>query len=388
MQKKINIKIKLKADIASKIIRLNNSAIKLINYILWPLNKNKNINKICIHRVGAIGDMLCILPAIYSIRKKYPEAHITLLTSTGKNATSGISNFAAALPWIDCIENYVVQNKTFESMLSLMRKIRSQKIDMWVAMPQNSTNIKREIRDMIFAKLSGSKWAMGFNVRIIGLYKKEQALVNEFIKEGDYYIKLFKNGGIGKEPDQEKYIHLPNGIDFLKASVNFNSYRVPTLLIAPGAKRQTNRWPVERFSEIANRWVNKGGLVVVVGSENEVEIGAEIEKINEKKIINLCGKTTLIETLSLMKRCSVALTNDSGPMHMAAAVELPLVVVFSARDFPVLWYPTGSRSTILRKLVECSPCLAENCFNNNLCLKNITTDEVWSNIESHYIITH
>ena len=377
-------KIKIKASVASKIIELKNSTVRLINYILWPLGETKNIKKICIHRVGAIGDMLCILPAVYSIRKKYPEAHITLLTSTGKTGISGLSNFASALPWIDCIKNYEVKNNKFEYILALVRQLRSEKIDVWVAMPQNSTNIKREIRDMIFAKLSGANWGVGFNIRTTHLYKKEQALVNEFAKESDYYLKLFKNKGVGEELNKEIYIQLPSESDIHVVSKDFNSDRAPTLLIAPGAKRQTNRWPVERFSEIAKRWVNKGGLVVVVGAEAELKIGAEIERINEKKIINLCGKTTLIETLSLMKRCTVALTNDSGPMHMAAAVELPLVVVFSARDFPVLWYPTGSGSTILRKKVECSPCLAENCFANNLCLQNITIDEVWSNIKAHY----
>ena len=156
------------------------------------------------------------------------------------------------------------------------------------------------------------------------------------------------------------------------------------MLIGPGAKRQTNKWPKERFSEIAKRWTNLGGFVIIIGAANDKADGEQLKAVNKEKIENLAGETTLIETLCLMKNCTVALTNDSGPMHMASAVELPLVVAFSARDFPVLWFPNGSENNVIRKMVECSPCLAEDCKNNNICLETITVDEVWEKVKLHY----
>jgi ADP-heptose:LPS heptosyltransferase len=86
-----------------------------------------------------------------------------------------------------------------------------------------------------------------------------------------------------------------------------------------------------------------------------------------------------------MKLATLFVGNDSGPMHMAASVGVPCVVAFSARDYPVKWYPSGSKNVIFRKDVACSPCINEVCTNNNLCLDLISIDELWSGVSKFLI---
>ena len=150
------------------------------------------------------------------------------------------------------------------------------------------------------------------------------------------------------------------------------------MALAPGGKRCLNRWPIDRFAEVGRRWVESGGCVVVVGGENEKALGKLIEGQCGSTVLNLCGQTSVLETTEVLKNCGVLVTNDSGPMHLAALVGTPCVAVFSARDFPNKWFPRGVGHTVLRSEVDCSPCLLEECLNDHLCLTNIHVEEVWA----------
>lgn len=379
--------VQLKSQIALLIIELSNCAIWTMRNLLWPLKRPNNFKRICIHRIGTIGDTLCVLPVIYSIRKKYPNARITILTSTGSISNYGLSKLSSVLPWVDYIYDYTEKGKiSIVGKVSILKRLRRSHFDLWVALPQSSTTITRELRDMLMARMTGVKWAIGFNVRTTTFFKHEQAISRNFKNEAEFLQTLVLKAGIAINHDDETCLQIP-------VNLNINSHsrvdqmiktRMPILVIAPGAKRQTNRWAVERFSEVARRWADRSGYVVVVGSTSDEASGKQIAGINSNQILNFCGQTDLIETMSLLKHCTVALTNDSGPMHMAVAMQLPVVVAFSARDFPGLWHPTASKNTvIIRKKVECSPCLAEECFNENLCLNSISVEEVWEKIEKY-----
>jgi ADP-heptose:LPS heptosyltransferase len=334
-----------------------------------------------------IGDMLCVLPVFYSIRKKYPKAHITVLTSTGDLSGIGLSRFSSVLPWIDSIDDYSDEGlNSFSGAFSILQRLRRAQFDMWLSMPQSSTIIARELRDMLFARMAGVKWAFGFSIRTTSIFKHEQGLSRNFKSEVEFLQELVQKEGVGIEHDEGSCLQMPDNLSLNLQTKLQKMLRgsMPILVIAPGAKRPTNRWAVERFAEVASRWSNKLGHVVIVGGANDEAIGEQITNVNCNQILNLCGKTDVIETMCLLKKCTVALTNDSGPMHMAVAVNLPVVVAFSARDFPGLWHPTSSLSTVIRKKVDCSPCLAETCSNGNLCLEEISVEEVWEKIEKYF----
>jgi heptosyltransferase-2 len=92
--------------------------------------------------------------------------------------------------------------------------------------------------------------------------------------------------------------------------------------------------------------------------------------------VNLCGKTTLRQAVSVIDRCHLFVTNDSGLMHVAAALDIPLVAIFGSTN-PVTTGPSGSRSHIVRVPMDCSPCLKPSCPEDHRCMKEISVDQVY-----------
>ena len=93
------------------------------------------------------------------------------------------------------------------------------------------------------------------------------------------------------------------------------------------------------------------------------------------RVINLCGKTNFIELADLLRRCDLLISADSGPVHVAAAVDTPVVGLYSARDYPGFWYPYGSDHIVLRKDLPCQTCFLTECTTMR-CMDEITVDDV------------
>jgi hypothetical protein len=139
---------------------------------------------------------------------------------------------------------------------------------------------------------------------------------------------------------------------------------------------------VDRFASIANRWIDDDGTILIIGGPQDSYLAEEIKKvINAELCFNLCGKVNLLESVGILRDATVLVTNDSGPMHLASMVKTPLVAIFSARDFPIKWTPSHDGSQFLRVETVCSPCLRENCNQNNLCLTEIGVEDVWTAIK-------
>jgi len=102
-------------------------------------------------------------------------------------------------------------------------------------------------------------------------------------------------------------------------------------------------------------------------------------------VINLAGKTSVSQLASVLKRCNLFISNDSGPVHIACAVETPVISIFGRSQkglSPARWGPTGKKDRILHKYVGCIECLAHNCVKEFACLKAITVDDVVSAADS------
>jgi ADP-heptose:LPS heptosyltransferase len=144
-----------------------------------------------------------------------------------------------------------------------------------------------------------------------------------------------------------------------------------------GAKRPTNRWLPERFAQVIDFLQRENELpVVLIGGEPD---SAAVEAVTNRMttaVHTLVGKTTLLQTAALLEQSVLYIGNDTGPMHLAAAVGTPTVSIFSARDYPVLWFPTGDNHVVLRSDVPCSPCFKETCDRDLICLARIATSDV------------
>jgi lipopolysaccharide heptosyltransferase I len=148
--------------------------------------------------------------------------------------------------------------------------------------------------------------------------------------------------------------------------------------VHPGTRRETKLWPAERFAALLDRLTATPGYrVVLIGGENERNQFDNGGSETGARPIDLMGRTTLPQLVALTRRAAGLVTNDSGPMHLAAALGIPVVALFGPTD-PRRVGPYGSGHVVLRKDVDCSRCSRHRCVKNSQCMKAIQVDEVYA----------
>ncbi|MEN4053932.1 lipopolysaccharide heptosyltransferase II [Sulfurimonas sp. NWX79] len=167
----------------------------------------------------------------------------------------------------------------------------------------------------------------------------------------------------------------------LKLYIEPKKFDKPMLGINAGATYgSAKRWYPERFAAVAAHFSNRYDIIIF-GGPNEVEMAAEIEE-NLKKLgitnyTNLAGKTTIEELCSNIGGCSLFITNDSGPMHVAAAYQVPTVAIFGPTKYKETSQWMNEKSIIVRHEMDCSPCMKRECpLEHHECMTTITASEV------------
>ena len=199
------------------------------------------------------------------------------------------------------------------------------------------------------------------------------------VHETEYYLRILRRAGL-KAPDRDPLFHI--GIQDRKAAIERIRTLAPTgdffLGLAPGASYgSAKRWDPERFAAAADIILdNRPGAAFIFGAPAETEIAASVAEKMRNRAINLAGATGLAEAAALIGHCGLFLTNDSGLMHVAAAVGTPVTAVFGSTN-PVTTSPRGARAALVRHPVECSPCLKPECHKpKHYCMETITAEEV------------
>ena len=147
--------------------------------------------------------------------------------------------------------------------------------------------------------------------------------------------------------------------------------------LCPGAEYgPAKRWLPERFAEVVRAI---GGEWVLFGTQKDAEVGAEIATSLDNGCLNLIGKTTLKELIDELRKCRLLLTNDTGTMHLATLLGVPVVAIFGSTE-PRLTGPLGQGNRIVRHQVECSPCFLRECPLDFRCMKAVGVEEVASTV--------
>ena len=152
-------------------------------------------------------------------------------------------------------------------------------------------------------------------------------------------------------------------------------------VLCPGAEYgPAKRWPVEYFGTLAQRFSAAGWQVWIAGSKKDAPVGDDIVRHAEGQCINLCGKTSLAEAIDLMSCASHVVSNDSGLMHVAAALDRPLTAIYGSSS-PAFTPPPSAHARIVRTGIECSPCFKRECpLGHFKCMRDLDVDRVWQEI--------
>jgi heptosyltransferase-2 len=155
-------------------------------------------------------------------------------------------------------------------------------------------------------------------------------------------------------------------------------FQHPIIILNPGASYgPAKRWPAERFAELGSLLQERNkATVLITGAGNERELVESVSSLMAKKPINLSGQTSLRMLAGLISQSNLFVTNDSGPMHMANALKIPVTVVFGPTD-PRVTGPYQEPSTVIKKDVPCWPCAYRECPFDHRCMASISPEEVY-----------
>jgi lipopolysaccharide heptosyltransferase II len=156
----------------------------------------------------------------------------------------------------------------------------------------------------------------------------------------------------------------------------------PVAAINPVAKWDTKLWEIRRFSKLADRLVAEYDFRIVFSGakQDRALIQAIIEGMENRSVaVNLAGETTLKSLAAVYERARILVTTDTGPMHLAAALNTPVVAIFGPTAF---WRtgPFGAGHLVITAGVDCAPCFKRTCKHKN-CMKNIQVEDVWEGIQ-------
>ena len=331
--------------------------------------------KILIIRTDRIGDAVLSIPVIENLRTAYPHAYIAFMCSP---LTEDI---VRTNPFLDEVIVYDKRG-THKSILSLLRFVtglRRKKFDWAVIL--HSTN-----RVNWIAALSGIPLRIGWDRKAGFLLTRRIPYLKRLgeMHERDYNLELIKNLGVKivsrqtrLYPDQkaaERIEHL-----FSKHGLA----RGGDLLIGihPLSSCPSKMWPQRRYQELASVLVAEyKAKIIVIGGER---IEFAVNGAAQQNIINVSGSLCISESIALIARLCVLISNDSGPVHIAGGVGIPCVVLFGRKQpglSPRRWGPLGAEDKVIIKDAGCTECRAHNCTKEFLCIRSITVEEVLQQI--------
>jgi heptosyltransferase-3 len=147
------------------------------------------------------------------------------------------------------------------------------------------------------------------------------------------------------------------------------------IAVVVGAKRPQNRWPITYFKQVVDYFSSQYSIILI-GAQEDNELVQPLVTI--KNVINTCGRLTPMQSAAAMSLCRLTISNDTGPMHLSYAVGTAVIALFSSRDLPGKWYPSGKNNHVFRAAnIACEACFSEVC-NNNICMQAIQPAEVIS----------
>jgi heptosyltransferase-2 len=345
---------------------------------LRPISPEK-INRLLIRGTNWVGDAVMSVPALREIRSIFSKARISMLVRPW------VRDVYSAVEFVDEIIEYDKKelHKGWVARRRLIADIRQREFEM-VLLLQNA-----------FEAAFHAWWA-GIPLRV-GYARDGRSLMLTHavpidpdvlkVHQGYYYLGILSGIGLFRSRSWQAGYRLSAAIgvrdsdrEAARDLLRSKGIREKEIVVGlnPGAfYGGAKRWLSDRYAAVADALAKKyDARVIILGSGNERSIGEEIAGMMNRPPIVLSGETTLGQLMGLLKLCRLLVTNDSGPMHLAAALDVPQVAIFGSSS-EIATGPLSSRAVVVKHPVDCSPCFRRECPIDFRCMTRISKDDVF-----------
>jgi heptosyltransferase II len=356
--------------------------------------------RILIRGVNWLGDAVMTTPALLRLREQFPEAHLILSTP------EKMSDLWPHHPAINETISYAPK----ENVFAVAKKLRAAKCDLALVLP-NSPRAALEVWLAGIPRRAGyaRPWRNFFLTQTVApragaakMHKRSESEIRHLISQPPAariqnleipksahqifeYLHLAAALGADPEPLAPRLVVTPVEMDAVKKKFGLEKIPAPVLGLNPSAEYgPAKRWPVEKFIAAAQEIQRRTRCTwILFGGQGDVALANRIAgeippSASGLPPLNLAGKTSLRELMSLLKLCRVLLTNDTGPMHVAAALGTPVVVPFGSTspELTAPGLPGDARNHLLKSNALCSPCFLRECPIDFRCLNNLSVESV------------
>ena len=331
--------------------------------------------KILIRATNWVGDAIMALPALHAVRKRFPEAEIAIV---GRPYVADIYREQEI-----CDQLITYDPKGLHSGISgrerLAVELRAQKFDVALLLQNAFDAAWLAWRARIPQRIGYARDARSFLLtKAVPLPRHGEIPAHEKF----YYLELLRRAGWLDSVQDETFISLRVSEEKRRSADEFlceSGVRQGALRIAIGAGASYGSakcWPPPRFAEVANQLQSEADAdVILFGTAAEASVSTAISAEMRRPPIDLTGKTAIADLPALLSQCHLFIGNDSGAMHVAAAVGLPVIAVFGPTD-PEGTAPVTPRCSIVQQKPYCSPCFLRRCPTDHRCMTAITANMV------------
>ena len=328
------------------------------------------VRRICVIKPSALGDVVQSLPLLPALKERFPSSQIAWVIN------HQLSEIVAQHPDVDSIIPFYRSDilKTYSPLLRHLKKCRFDLV----------LDLQGLFRTGLMTFATRAPIRVGLETAREGSSLANHLLIPDTGKQvpaWQRYWRIAEAFGVG---ELKRKTILPSKLP--KTSL-LSRFEKPFIAVHPGAKWITKRWAPTQFAEIAARAAQSYNLnIAIVGTKEDSKLSDIFLKHFFKRhpnghVLNLIGQTSLTELISVLKKAELLLTNDSGPMHIAAAVETPVVGIFTCTS-PILSGPPGNQHALIATNVSCAGSYKKTCPHSGsakmCCLTEINVENVWN----------
>jgi len=335
----------------------------------------KDLRRVVVRGTNWVGDAVMTVPALRALRSLLPEAHITLAT---RPFAKGI--FAEA----GFIDELLVHEQT-SGITAQVRDWRRRRFDLAILLPNS-------FAAALVARLGGARERIGYATERRGFLLSHPLPLPEWRntrQESFYYLNVIAAleqmlYGESTLLEQQPSFQLSVSNDRRAEAVAFLREQGirgdrPLIALCPGSiNSRAKRWPAQRYAELADRFRKElDADIVLIGSADELEVSREVSRSMSYQPIVLTGKTDLARAVAVLNEVDLLVTNDTGPAHVAAALQRPTLVIFGPTN-PLTTRPLSGVAEIVRNPPDCAPCMLRDCPIDHRCMTAISPEDIFA----------